>query len=280
MEEYGPVRRLVLARTILGRGMYFTSAYRVGGLLIDTGCRHTAPELLTALEDSPPFLAVNTHSHEDHIGANADLMERFDVTVMCHPAGLPVLADPAGRLKLKLYQRVMWGVPRPSDGFPLVGWVETEGGRFRVISTPGHSPDHLALYEPDQGWLFTGDAFVGGRDRVLRADYNIWGVIQSLRKLTQLDVSILFPAGGRVRNNPAADLTKKIEYLEDLGGRAIELQQKGLSARRIRKKLLGPEPAITYITGGHFSGVNLIRSFIQDRPPQAETNTSIQEASA
>ena len=44
----------------------------------------------------------------------------------------------------------------------------------KVIHTPGHCSNHLCLYEPNKGWLFTGDLFVGGKDRALRAGNDIF----------------------------------------------------------------------------------------------------------
>jgi hypothetical protein len=44
-----------------------------------------------------------------------------------------------------------------------------------------------------------------------------------------------------------------------------------LSYSQIRHKLLGPEIAIAYFTLGHFTGINLIRSFIEDQPHMNDT---------
>jgi hypothetical protein len=44
--EYGPITRIHLARTFLGRPLYTVEAYLVDGLLIDTGCPATASELV------------------------------------------------------------------------------------------------------------------------------------------------------------------------------------------------------------------------------------------
>ena len=41
--------------------------------------------------------------------------------------------------------------PGPSRGQPIGEWVETDRYRFQVIHTPGHSPDHICLFEPEQG---------------------------------------------------------------------------------------------------------------------------------
>ena len=44
-ERIGPVEKFRLAHGLLGRGFYFTAAYRVGELMVDSGCAHTAREL-------------------------------------------------------------------------------------------------------------------------------------------------------------------------------------------------------------------------------------------
>jgi glyoxylase-like metal-dependent hydrolase (beta-lactamase superfamily II) len=67
-----------------------------------------------------------------------------------------------------------------------------------VLYTPGHSLDHLCLYEPRQGWLFSGDLFVGGRDRALRSGCDIWQIIASLKAIAALPVVCLF-AGSAAR---------------------------------------------------------------------------------
>jgi len=149
--------------------------------------------------------------------------------------------------------------------------VETKNHRFEVIHTPGHSPDHICLYEPKEGWLFSGDLFVGGQDRALRHDCNIWLIIASLEKVAEMDICILFPGSGNIRKTPHNEIIRKIEYLKELGERILALYCQGLSYVQIRRKLLGHEIAIAYVTLGHFNGKNLIRSFIEDQPHMNDT---------
>lgn len=264
--HFNDVTRFDLARTLFGRGRYWTTAYLVDGLLVDTGCAFTASELTKALADIPLDGIVNTHSHEDHIGANGDLQrQRSGLVIWAHPLALPILADPRGRQPLHPYRRLMWGWPQPSQGKSVADGevIETKHHCFQVIYTPGHSPDHLCLYEPNDGWLFSGDLFVGGRDRALRAGYDVWGIIASLKRISALPSTTLFAGSARVRNNPAEELAAKIAYLEEMGEQVLALHQQGRSVNEIIHALCGGPMLIEFITLGHFSRRRLVLSYLR-----------------
>lgn len=252
-----------MARVVAGRPLYFTSAYWVDGLLIDTGCAHTADEFLEVIKEFPVNLIVNTHSHEDHIGGNALFSALYNCPIMVHEKGIGALAS-ASSVKLKPYQHVMWGRPRNSRAVPVSDVVETDHYRFQVLYTPGHCRDHICLLESEHKWLFCGDAFLGGKDRALRRDYNIWQIISSLKSLAGLEPELLFPGSGSVKDGAAEELYSKIAYLEEMGQRVLQCARLGWSRRRIVRKLFGREMAINYITLGHFSGKNLVRSYLDD----------------
>ncbi len=272
------VVRFRMARELLGKQFYRTAAYWVDGLLIDTGCAHTARQLTSTLKGWRVDQVVNTHSHEDHIGANAQVQEMFRCPILAHPDALPILQNP--RLQpLQPYRRLFWGWPRPSEGEPIGDSVETEHYRFKVIRTPGHSPDHICLLEPDQGWLFSGDAYIGGQDRALREGYDICGIIDSLKKLAEFPVQTIFSGSGSVRTNGVEQLWEKITYLEELGERIRTLRDQGLSARRIRRRLFGRELPITYLTLGHFSGLRLVQSYLAGAPsPESVKEPGLDES--
>ena len=262
---YGDVTRFDLARTLGGQGRYWTTAYLVDGLLLDTGCAHSAAQLVQALSDTPLIGIVNTHSHEDHIGANGCLQQQRDgLTIRAHPLALPVLADPRSRQPLQLYRRILWGWPQSSQGCPVADGQVVDDNRFRfqIVYTPGHSPDHICLYEPDRGWLFSGDLYVGGRDRALRAGYDVWGIIASLKRIAALPITMLFPGSARVRQAPAAELAAKIAYLEDLGERVLALSRRGQSVDDIVRALCGGPMLIEAVKLGHFSRRWLVQSYL------------------
>jgi len=263
--KFNEVTRIDSARTFAGKGYYWTTAYLVNDLLIDTGCRHTASELDDFLKDKQVTSIINTHSHEDHIGADGRLQrDRPGLSIHAHPTALPVLADPRGAQPLQLYRRVFWGWPEAAHatGVQEGEWIEAGQHRFKVMYTPGHSPDHICLYEPEQGWLFSGDLFVGGKDRALREDCDIWGIIDSLKRIANLPLTRLFPGSARVRENPLGEINAKIAYLEETGEKVITLHQQGKSVKAIADTLFGGRMWIETITWGHFTRANLVRSYL------------------
>ena len=275
-----PVTQFRMARPLRWLPNYYTAAYWVDGLLIDTGCAHTARQLGAALKGWQIDTIVNTHSHEDHIGANAYIQDMRRCKIQAHPAALPILENP--RLQpLQAYRRLYWGWPKPSRGQPIGEQIETSHFRLQVIQTPGHSPDHICLFEPEHGWLFSGDAYVGGKDRALRQGYDIHGIIASLKRLAELPVRRIFSGSGSIRTEGARHLQDKIDYLEDLDERIQELHRQGLSARRIRRQLFGREISLTYLTLGHFSGLRLVRSYLaQPSPAEPQSEPASQAPGA
>lgn len=263
--QFGEITRYDLRRSILGRGVYWTTAYHIDGLLIDTGCSFTAAELHTLLAQKDIHQIINTHSHEDHIGGNFEIQNSNpNVQTFAHPAALSVIKDPQQHQPLHLYRKIIWGMPSPSSAKPIDDgeFIKTDRFRFLVFYAPGHTPDHICLYEPEQKWIFTGDLFVGGKERTARAGTNIWEIISSLKMITQLPLKAMFPSAARVRIEPDAVLREKISYLESTGNRVVALAEQGLSESDIMREVLGGPLWIEFITMGHLSRLNLVRSYL------------------
>jgi glyoxylase-like metal-dependent hydrolase (beta-lactamase superfamily II) len=257
--QYGQVTQIRLSRYADNPGG-IVSAYLVDSLLVDSGLAYTVEELVDFLKDKPVKTVVNTHHHEDHIAANALLKERYDVELLAHPLAVNKINQPA---TLYPYQEEVWGYPTPCQVKEIGHIVTTNHFRFEVIPTPGHDRDHICLFEQKQGWLFTGDLFVGTHPNVVRPQDDIRQIITDLKKVKDLRPRLLFPAPGKVITEPVPALEQTIQYLEDLGRKVTELHDKGLSPTEIMKQIFGNEAPLAEFTQQQFSSLNMVKSFLK-----------------
>jgi glyoxylase-like metal-dependent hydrolase (beta-lactamase superfamily II) len=132
-----------------------------------------------------------------------------------------------------------------------------------VIPTPGHSDDHICLYEPNEGWLFSGDLFIGQHLRYLRDDEDIYSVLDSLKRMASLKLKRMFCSFSGIIDRPKEAIDQKVDYLEHLKNDVEKELQQGLSPREIRRKLLGDGDRFRFITGGQISKQNLINAFMR-----------------
>lgn len=260
IEKFQGVTGIKMARMILGKPFYFTSCYFVDSLLIDTGCVRAKNEVMPFFKDLNIDLIVNTHCHEDHIGLNSE----FSCKILASKLAIPFINEPR-KLEMKFYRRFAWGVPKPSYPEEIGKRVETENFKFEVISTPGHSEGHICLYENEKKWIFTGDLYIGGKDRVLRKDFDIWKIIDSLKKINSLNIEVMFSGSGKIYKNPNLKISEKISYLENLGKKIFEMYDEGKTESQISRKLFGREGWFYYLSEGEFSSENLVKSFLKKK---------------
>jgi glyoxylase-like metal-dependent hydrolase (beta-lactamase superfamily II) len=258
-ETRGPITRIHLARSILGRPLYWVSAYLVDDLLIDTGCPATARELVDWCRDQNVRQVINTHHHEDHSGGDRLLIQELGLPVAAPRTAVPILADFP---RLQFYRRAIWGQPRGVKVDPLGNTVETERFRFKVIPTPGHCSDHICLFEPQQGWLFSGDLFVHERVRYLRVDEDPLTTLDSLRRVLALQPQLLICAHFGLVENGCDAIERKIAYWEGVAEQARTLHDEGLPLGEVRDRVLGKEDHMAVFTQGHFSKLNLITALL------------------
>jgi glyoxylase-like metal-dependent hydrolase (beta-lactamase superfamily II) len=137
-------------------------------LLAHAGVR---PQEVTAI--------LATHCHHDHIGGIADLQQLTGAPVLMHADERFTLAEATERsgarhkltswmmghgvpsaMARNMVESLRWNAPEPihssrllQDGVEIV----VGSARWLVVHTPGHSPGHVCLYEPQQAVLITGD---------------------------------------------------------------------------------------------------------------------------
>src|SRR2546428_9099070 len=199
--DYGDVRYFRMARTVLGRAIYWTGVYLIDGLLVDSGPPNLAHDVRRLVSNLAVRQCVTTHHHEDHSGNHGLLARELRITPLAHASAIARLAEPEAQPQL--YRRVAWGARPPASVAPLGQELETPRFPFRVIHTPAHAPDHLALFEPERGWPLSGDLYLAPRLRYLRADEDVYAMMDSLRRAPAVG-----PPGGvslyPVRGGPGA----------------------------------------------------------------------------
>nr|MDO8135598.1 MBL fold metallo-hydrolase [Candidatus Njordarchaeum guaymaensis] len=256
------VTQIKLSREMNGKPLYWAATYLVDGLLIDSGPKHTADELVNFLKKQNVKYVINTHHHEDHIGANYVLQQKLGIKIYAHPKEIPLINQVP---KLLQYQQVVWGFPEPTKVHPSPNKIETENFRFNIVETPGHTTGHIAVLESEKGWCFAGDLFVTERPKAFRPFEDSSEIIKSMRKLVRLPTRrlILFTALGRIVQDGRLALQSCADYLEDLSRKAKDLAKKGLSVTAIREQIIGKDTSLAPLTEGDFSADNLIRSILR-----------------
>jgi len=170
-------------------------------IVIDPGCHfdEERQQLVSYIKDKQlkPQLIVQTHGHIDHVLGINFLKEYYRIQALMHPADLNVL-----RSSKDFGRMVGLEIQQPSDPEQHTGDHETlEFGetRFQVLHVPGHSPGSIALYNPEQGILFSGDVLFRrgiGRTDLMDGNYNT--LVESIQdKLFALpDETTVYPGHG------------------------------------------------------------------------------------
>lgn len=256
----GPLTRILMAPTFLGRPIRQVSAYVFEDLLIDTGPPPTASRLVEWVRDSRVRRVVLTHHHEDHIGGAAALQEELGLPVLAPSNAVPIMAE---GLRMPLYRRLVWGGrPRTFRAEPLGPAVEGEGYRLRVIPTPGHAFTHVCFFDEERRWLFSGDLYVHEKVKFLRGIEDVWAHLDSLRRVLALEPELLICDHAGILEHARDRLVRKIFWWEGLADEARALREEGLPIAEITRRLLGHEEFLTYVSLGDFSKRKLIRALL------------------
>jgi hydroxyacylglutathione hydrolase len=146
-------------------------------------------------------LIINTHTHCDHIGGNAIIQESSGCRIALHKIGKHFIDH-------KDNWSTWWKYfDQEADFFQCT--LALEDGdeipigphRFRVIYTPGHASDGIVLHNAKNKVLISSDtlwetdmAVMNVRVEGSRAPFCM---LESLDKISSLDVEIVYPGHGR-----------------------------------------------------------------------------------
>ena len=156
-----------------------------------------------------PVAAVATHGHFDHLLGAAALMDEFGIPLAMH-------SDDAFLLESAQRSAAVFGVQagRMPEGIDidLKGLKTFDFGqtKLEIIPTPGHTPGHVCLFEPESRTLLTGDTLFResiGRTDLPGGDYS-WIMRSILDKIIPLGDDVRFIAG----HGPESTLGHEVLY--------------------------------------------------------------------
>lgn len=244
-------------------------------ILIETGYARGIEPLRDGLHDAgiaPENLAhaIISHIHLDHAGGAAALAEEApDLRVYIHEQTADLLVAPEKLIEST--KRAMgqhfeeFGSPDPlpaenlvrisDDGFTL----SVADRELNLIHTPGHAPDHLAVWDSASKTLFANEA-VGSY--YPRADiwlppatlprFDVSTVEESIDRLRKFDANRLALSHFGVREDPKAALDMAAERLALFDERIQELYDEHnndveATERAVRSELVNLDPYLNAI---------------------------------
>ena len=262
--SHGEVTGFELGYSPMGKPFMTARFYLVDGVMIDTGIPHLRREVISLIRAFPPRKVLLTHHHEDHSGNCAAIKKALGVEIFGHPLAIRKMTGP---LSILPYQHLVWGQAESANLLPLPDVIETHRFRFTPIHTPGHSKDHVAYLEKNEGWLFSGDLYLGDRIKIFRQDENIHDEINSIGTILTHDFDVLFCGHNPRYEKGKEALRAKLDFLEAIVEKATSLKAEGMPVPRIISAMqTSSDRFIRYFTMGNVSYGHMIRSALVDRP--------------
>jgi glyoxylase-like metal-dependent hydrolase (beta-lactamase superfamily II) len=189
-------------------------------LLFDTGLGVGTISRVVRQLTPLPVSVLNSHTHFDHTGGNAELADTLHANIMNEDVPF---ARTNAQGQSNVYSRDALAPDRlcgplpagvTSNSYAIRPWrvshLIKDGERIalgdrdlEIIFTPGHTPDSLCLLDRKNGLLFTGDTFYLGPIYLFTPETDFTAYTSSVNKLAGLRpaVKLLLPG----HNVPVAD---------------------------------------------------------------------------
>lgn len=121
--------------------------------VVDPGAEAQKIFRLIAERGVTPVMLLNTHGHIDHIGANKDVKERFNIPLYIHASDEAMLEN-VQQSELSFFLDAK-DSPFPDKYLEEGETIKIGKSSLKVIHTPGHSPGSVSFL--GDGFLLSGD---------------------------------------------------------------------------------------------------------------------------
>ncbi len=168
-----------------------------------------------------PVTVLASHSHIDHVGghwqfadilapdtpftrqrakgrANAAVREEASPEALCRPLPVGISADTHHIKPFHVVSHVVDGTR-----------IDLGGRVLKVMMIPGHTPDSLALFDPSEGRLFTGDSYYKGPIWLFAAETDHAKYAASIARLAALAPKLTTVHGAH--NEPVSDPSELVK---------------------------------------------------------------------
>ena len=233
--DFAPVTGIKVGGSLIGKPLMKVIFYFVDGVLIDTGSYYTRRAVEKFVRNNPVNKILLTHYHEDHAGNAGYLSEVFNLPVYGHALTARILKK---NVYLKPYEYFMFGPLQAAEIQNVPAVVETDRFTLHPIHTPGHSVDHLIYHERNEGWVFTGDLFLGAKIKYFRRDENVIQLLNSLKLLASIEFDKLFCGHNPKLKNPKMFVEMKIRQVQSILEEVEVFIGQGVEDKEIRKRLV------------------------------------------
>ncbi|MHC2301575.1 glyoxylase-like metal-dependent hydrolase (beta-lactamase superfamily II) [Rhizobium mongolense] len=199
-------------------------------------CR-MALEMLGGKAEARPLIVVNSHMDWDHFWGNAAVAGQ--APIVAHAAALERLRDPSSRqvLRDKASQNSRFqNVELIGPDITFSGSMTLNGGdlTLELIHTPGHTPDHVAVWIPELRTCLAVDAVEYPIPEVWSKNPDDLRLIcSSLKRIRDLDAKFVIPAHGRTFSPSTVD--DNLVYFEELANRVRNLSESQLADPELSK---------------------------------------------
>jgi glyoxylase-like metal-dependent hydrolase (beta-lactamase superfamily II) len=235
---------------------YEVSAYLLDDVLVDTGFTHARAQMIEAVRRLRPRGIVVTHWHEDHAG-NAPVLAAAGLPMLMHEA---CEAQLRSHPSIRLYRRIVWGQTPP-----LSQAIEPfDPSPLALLAAPGHSADHLVVWDAARRILVSGDLFLGVKVRIAHDHESPRRLVATLRQMAALEPRLLLDAHRGVVSGGAAQLRAKADWTEQTIAAIEGLAAEGVGVREIVKRLFDGESLVGRISGGEYSRAGFVRAVLHD----------------